>query len=582
MNESQNQNQNQNDNLQPWLDNLCRMLPRVASAVYLPAEDANPCVFPTGSSIDEDLVAAANLAGRQGAPVTSLTHSGESQLLVAFPMQASGSNLGVVAVRVAATQQQQEAVLQLLGWSESWLALLQSQTHPNQISVAHVDFTPDIQNLSASYLTLVSHLADLWRVDKVSLGLLDQGKLTIVARSYQAEVDHRLNIMGVMASAMDEALQQQVTIYDGMSQNDNINLFAHNLLSDAVSTENTCTLPLLVGDNSVGALLLHRAKPAVFSGAEVASLVEQSRHLALMLQLLEAGKPGRLARVFSACRTWFQQLTGRGHSRTKLTTVIILAVILILGLVPGEYDINARATVEGLEQKVVVVPFDGYIKQASSRAGDSVGLQQVLAEMEDRDLQQELNEVNAEWDGLNREYRQALSDLNQAESRIQKARLAQVSARRELVNYRLSQIQLRSPMNGVIISGDLSRSLGAPVSRGTVLFEIAPLSGYRMALYIKESDIDEIIPGQSGFVILNSHPDTKIPINIERVSAVLDSGQEQGVVFRAEATIPAEFDFMRPGMQGTARIAMGDRKLGWILFHDVINWFRLMTWQYLP
>ena len=45
---------------------------------------------------------------------------------------------------------------------------------------------------------------------------------------------------------------------------------------------------------------------------------------------------------------------------------------------------------------------------------------------------------------------------------------------------------------GLVVSGDLSQSVGAAVQRVQLLFEIAPLNAYRVMLNVDESQIGEI------------------------------------------------------------------------------------------
>ena len=90
----------------------------------------------------------------------------------------------------------------------------------------------------------------------------------------------------------------------------------------------------------------------------------------------------------------------------------------------------------------------------------------LLAAMDDTELQLALREATSELQGLRREYRQALASLDQAESRIITARIGQVEAELDLVRYRLQQVSLVSNVDGYVIEGDLSQSLGVPVAKG--------------------------------------------------------------------------------------------------------------------
>ena len=50
--------------------------------------------------------------------------------------------------------------------------------------------------------------------------------------------------------------------------------------------------------------------------------------------------------------------------------------------------------------------------------------------------------------------------------------------------------------DGIVIKGDLSQNLGAPVQRGEVLMVLAPNDSFRLILEVDEADIAAVRPGQ--------------------------------------------------------------------------------------
>jgi putative peptide zinc metalloprotease protein len=67
------------------------------------------------------------------------------------------------------------------------------------------------------------------------------------------------------------------------------------------------------------------------------------------------------------------------------------------------------------------------------------------------------------------------------------------------VDEHLERAQLRAPFESLVVSGDLSQSIGVPVERGKVLFEVAPLEAYRVILEVDERDI--IMVGAAGMLV---------------------------------------------------------------------------------
>lgn len=152
----------------------------------------------------------------------------------------------------------------------------------------------------------------------------------------------------------------------------------------------------------------------------------------------------------------------------------------------------------------------------------------------------------------------------------------------DLIRMQTTRTQLTAPMSGIIIRGDLSRSLGAAVERGDVLFEIAPLDDYRLVIDVPESRIIALEPGQSGYLVLKAFPDRKTEFQIEQISGAIE--QRDGLItFSVIAAITDDdIDKLRPGMSGVARINAGERSMLWIQSHEMVDWIRLALWRLSP
>jgi len=133
----------------------------------------------------------------------------------------------------------------------------------------------------------------------------------------------------------------------------------------------------------------------------------------------------------------------------------------------------------------------------------------------------------------------------------------------------------------VIVKGDLSQSLGAPVERGNVLFELAPLDTYRVILKVDERDIVNVKVGQPGQLVLSSMPHDKLPMAIEKITpvSVVEEGRN---LFRVEAVVKGGTEKLRPGMDGVGKIEVDERKLIWIWTYKIVHWVRMWFWTWWP
>ena len=122
----------------------------------------------------------------------------------------------------------------------------------------------------------------------------------------------------------------------------------------------------------------------------------------------------------------------------------------------------------------MLAPFEGYIADAPRRAGDVVRVREVLCALDDRDLKLERLKWRSQREQYVKQYQEALAQRNAALVQIITAQIAQAEAELALVEDHLERAQLRAPFERLVVSGDLSQSIGAPVERGKVLFEVAP------------------------------------------------------------------------------------------------------------
>ena len=141
----------------------------------------------------------------------------------------------------------------------------------------------------------------------------------------------------------------------------------------------------------------------------------------------------------------------------------------------------------------------------------------------------------------------------------------------------LGRIRLEAPFDGVVIRGDLSQSLGAPVQRGDVLLTIAPRDRFRVIIEVDDRDISRIRIAQPGSLALSALPWDTLPLRIARITP-LASPVEGKNVFEVEASLEHQPDSLRPGLRGVARISVGEAPLLWAWTHRLTDWLRLKAW----
>jgi multidrug resistance efflux pump len=175
----------------------------------------------------------------------------------------------------------------------------------------------------------------------------------------------------------------------------------------------------------------------------------------------------------------------------------------------------------------------------------------------------------------------ALARADRAQFVIAQGKASEAAAQLDLVRQHLSRTKLVAPIDGVVIKGDLSQTLGAPVQKGDALLTVAPAQHYRLVVEVDERDVAHIRPGQAGQLALASQPGEPLQVVVERVTpvSVVRDGHN---VFEVQARLQASAVELRPGLQGVARIHAGEASWAWIWGHRALNWLRLALWSWAP
>jgi RND family efflux transporter MFP subunit len=382
--------------------------------------------------------------------------------------------------------------------------------------------------------------------------------------------------------AMSESLDQGTTVVYPVESDDTVLVTRfHAQLAEAQQGAAICTLPLIKNGKALGALLLERVADKPFT----AETVEQCEQIGLLLgPVLETRRRDERplpSKILESLRSWCAKLFGQRHLPLKVGVALSAVLLIWLSLASATFRISSDSVLEAEICRSIVAPQQGYIAAAHVRAGDLVREGDLLATLDDQELRHEQRKWQSQLAQLLKEYRKALAGYDRAEVAILNAKRAQADAQLRLVEQQLARATLVAPFSGLIVKGDLSQALGSPVTRGEVLFEVAPTDEYRVVLKVDDRDIGLVSLEQRGQLKLSGIPDKSIAITIDRLMPV--SATEGGHnYFRVEAVMDNHSDLMRPGMQGISKIEIGREKLLWILTRRLVGWLRLFVWNRLP
>lgn len=249
-----------------------------------------------------------------------------------------------------------------------------------------------------------------------------------------------------------------------------------------------------------------------------------------------------------------------------------LAVIggLMLLAIPMPYRVAVDLELQPTMRRFVAVGFDGTLQSSNIRPGDSVTQGQLIATIDPREIEYELSGIEAELHQAQQERRSRMAEHDFAASKIAELETERLQTQKDLLNYRRDHLDIRSPVDGIVVSGDWKQSEGMPMTRGETLFEIAPLGSMRVEFAVPESDYAMVRVGMPVEFHLHAFANQTFAATIDKMHPRAELRDDQNV-FIAEAILTDDRAVLRPGMRGRGKIVSDRNAIGWNIFHKAYH-----------
>ena len=510
---------------------------------------------------------------------------------VGYPVEVGGRLVGAVVldIGVGAVGGLQD-VLRQVHWASAWLLdyFGRERLAQREAELARVSLLSDLMatamqhnRLQASAVAVANELAMRLHCQRVAIGFEDAGRVEPIALSHAASFDRRSDLVRTIADAMDEVLDLGVAVVLPAPGGDELGAIAHAEAARQLNVQAMLSVPLQHNAQTLGVISFERNTGPPFDDDEQRIARALGVMLAPVWALQRAQERPWWQRWRDGARSALQALLGPQHPGLKLAAALAAVLLLLVALVQADHRVAARTVIEGSVQLASVAPFDGFIAQGLVRAGDTVHAGQVMARLDDRDLLLERARWTAEREQLQRKLQVAMSQADRGAMGVLAAQISQSEAQLALAQEKLTRATLVAPFDGVVVSGDLSQSIGTPVELGKLLFEVAPLAGYRVVLQVDDRDIARLALGQHGELVLSGLPDHALPFTVSALTPVATQVDGRNV-FRVEAHVDGQVSRLRPGMEGIGKVVVGQRSLLWIWTHSFFDWLRLAFWNWMP
>lgn len=468
----------------------------------------------------------------------------------------------------------------LQGWQGTQLSAKneQAQTMLRLQSEFVGELDPKIlQNATANYLVDLLH-ADLACVFKKK-----KSGWSLVAASNQEVVDPR----AIQSRTLSEVGKNlEVTTTGGVAEKESTQEPLRAALEEAgihriawchlASSKNSSNDYLLVAAKNEDKPLPANAQELImWCSTQFAKALDVATHFHHIPLRPIASAAGRTIRAWKQDR------------RRKVLAFVVapLAILAAILAIPIPWKVGGECIVEPTRKAFVVAETPGKVVKVAVKEGEIVKAGQLLAKLDDTDYVTQLAVSRQQLLRWQVEAGKAQALGNEAERKIAELGAARESEAIHRIEYLQSRTELRSPIDGMVLTRNLSNREGEALEIGKTFCEIGSIGSHELEIEIKQKELGDVLSALNAGrklpvdFILHPHPTISLTTTLSGASSVsqVPELRKTGSVFFARAPFPENSPldkFLKPGFTGKAKIRLGYRPIGWIISRPFINYLR--------
>ena len=290
-------------------------------------------------------------------------------------------------------------------------------------------------------------------------------------------------------------------------------------------------------------------------------------------------------------------VSARTLPKTIAVAIVVLVALCSLFLIPAEFQLHGKGTLEPIEKKSVFAAVDGNVVKLHVKSGDEVKEGQPLLEMDSTELSVQFEELTTKMAANLANIRRLESD--RADNRLspfdQARNARELDADRAMQEGYQKELQLLekkreklivcSPIKGKVITFQLDQLLGnRPVQRGDQLMEVVdPSQEWELEVRMPEDRMGhikkaqhEIKPELDVEYILNGDPGRTLIGTLREIQEKVEVQGDEGNTVVVCVNINKSDLGIEPqkGAGVSAKIDCGKRSLGYIWFRPIIEFVR--------
>ena len=427
--------------------------------------------------------------------------------------------------------------------------------------------------------SIVNSLCGQLQAEQVFLGIEKSQRIVIESISGFADFKASSPGVAVVRQAMEECLDKnnyvlvQRNSLDGLSEA----LPSHQQWSVESNYSSVLSIPLNQGSETAGVISIRRSADRPFSREEIAGLLQMLSPYGGALRVIEQANRPFAAQLRSAAGTTVADTLKKGSvgRRVAYACLAMSALWFFLGTLTYRPILRTRVTAEHLRH--FAAPFDGKLQSVHVRPGQDVAGGTLLAEFDTAALQLQLNSLSRQIASTQIELRQAIHDDDVTMAALARSRVSVLQTQANAVSRQIQDARIYAPSDGTVVVSDLEQRIGQMFPQGQEILQFAAHGAWLLEIEVPDDIANYVAANQPGTFSAASYPAEKQSFKLKHIDGAAVTVQDRNI-FMAQAPLESQPEWMKSGMEGTARIETVSRPVWWVVMHRAVDWARMNFW----
>jgi len=335
-------------------------------------------------------------------------------------------------------------------------------------------------------------------------------------------------------------------------------------------------VPLKAGEEMLGVMLFEGYEPKTFDDRSIHNIGYIAAHTSRALVRARQYSHLPLIKGWEAISRAKQKVKSMPRHKLYIISGLVVAALLAMIFVPLDYNVSGDCILELKDKSYIYPPFRAKVKEVFVKEGQKVVKDQLLIELDHEDLDNQLKTREGDLGKADRLIKAAEAAQDEAATQRFRVEKEQAANEVERLKAEIALCYLRSPIDGTVLTHGLKELKGkvVDVNERNGVCEVDDTDRMTIIVQVPEDKVSLVSEGQEATTVITTFHDIAVEGRVSRVPLESTPGLRQTNVFLVEIPLDNSSGKYSAGLMGKTKIHCGTRKLGAVIFGDIVEFIR--------